>query len=442
MNLPDINKPLPNSVEFEKLVLGSILLDARLVTQLLDGLTDEDFYSPAHRLVFNAISSLDRSGRQVDHLTISEVLKSQSKLEQVGGIPGVVNLTHGLPHTSNLKPFIQTIKEKTKARSLIKTCSDTIGLLLAESPFDDVIESTEQSFFALRSEESANLRQFGGLLEDSVNKLKERMKPDYRPNVLRTGYQSLDDRLFGIDVDDLVILGGRPSQGKSTLALNFVNNITKTGGSVLFFSLEMSERQVVDKLICLELGIEYTRYRAGTVSGEHTRSITDGFEGLHGRRLVLDSSSSLTPLQLKSRARRLKQQQRGLDLIVVDYLQMMRGNGRFNNRENEVAQISKDLKSIAKDLKVPILAVCSLNRANETRADKKPTMSDLRESGQIESDANIVMFIHRPEMYATSNEQKIELSGQAEIIVAKNREGETGFEKLAFDGSRSRFIDL
>jgi replicative DNA helicase len=442
MNIPEINKSLPHSAEFETVILGSILMDARLITQALDQLTEDDFYSPSHRLVFNAMARLDQQGQTINHLLIADELKANDRLTQVGGVVGIVNMTRGLPHSTNLTPFIKTLKEKTKARQLIKTCNDTITHLLADADFDLVSETAEQAFFALRSEESANLKPFGGLLEESVTKLKERMKPDYTPNVLRTGYRGLDDRLFGIDVDDLVILGGRPSQGKSTLALNFVNNITKSGGTVLFFSLEMSERQVVDKLICLELGIEYSRYRAGTVSGTHTEAITAGFTALHGRRLILDSSSSLTPLQLKSRARRLKQQRGSLDLIVVDYLQMMRGNGKFNSRENEVAQISKDLKATAKDLKVPILAVCSLNRANESRADKRPTMSDLRESGQIESDANIVMFIHRPEMYATSNEQKLELAGQAEVIVSKNREGETGFEQLMFDGSRGRFLDL
>lgn len=438
----DINK-LPNAVEFEKVILGSVLLDSRLITQVLDSLTEDDFYNPAHRLVFNAMFEIDRRGQTINHLLVGEYLKGIDKLEQVHGIPGITDLAHGLPHSTNLSHFISTVRKKTKARQLIKTCSETINHLVAEdAPFESVVDSAEQSFFAARSEESTNLKPFGSLLEDSVNKLKERMVPGYKPNVLRTGYASLDQRLYGIDIDDLVILGGRPSHGKSTLALNIVNNITKLDGAVLFFSLEMSERQVVDKLICLELGIEYSRYRAGTVSGAHTDAISQGFEGLYKRRLVIDSSSSLTPLQLKSRARRIIQRNKGLDLIVVDYLQAMKGNGKFGSRENEVAQISKDLKAVAKDLKVPVFALCSLNRANESRADKKPTMADLRESGQIESDANIVMFIHRPEMYATSNEQKMELQGQAEIIIAKNREGEAGFEKLGFDGARSRFIEV
>jgi replicative DNA helicase len=439
----DFNKSLPHSHESEKTILGAVLLDERLITELINHLKVSDFYSPLHSRVFWAMSELCRKNQQINVVLIAEELKKRNELDNIGGVATIVNLAHGLPHFSNLKAYIDIVLTKSKLRQLIKTCSNTINEVMTQDvELAEILDSTEQSVFNLRNQESNTAIEFNSLLETSVTDLYERMQPNYEPQVLRTGFIDIDNKIFGFDKTDLIVIGGRPSQGKTTFSLNVVNNITEDlSKRVLYFSLEMSKNKLTDKIICLDAGVNYTQYRKGLLSKADYELIKESFARLRQKQIAIDDSSGLTPLQLKARARREIQKHKQLHLIVVDYMQMMRGNGKFTNRESEVAQISKDLKSTAKDLGVPIVAICSLNRASEARADKRPQMSDLRESGQIESDADQVMFIHRPEMYAKDENEKFSLLGQAEVIIAKNREGETGFEKLTFDGKTSKFMN-
>jgi replicative DNA helicase len=439
-----INQTLPNAPDAERTVLGAVLIDNRLVSDLVDKLIADDFYTVSHRMIFEAITALYHANKEIDPVLIAEVLRDKGQIDRIGGPAAIGQLVSGIPHFTGLNVYIDIIKEKSKSRGLLKTCNETIGQLFEPVPnLEQILDTAEQSIYNLRESESANLLSFQELLQNSMTALNERIQPDYKPTLLKTGFGCIDDRIIGFDKDDLIIVGGRPSQGKSTLGLNIVGNISDDCSKVIaVFSLEMSREQMVNKLICSDAGIDYTRFRKGLLVQSELQDVRDAFSRLYEKQIIIDDSSSLTPLQLKARARRIKQKRKRLDLIVVDYLQMMKGSGKFSNRENEVAQISKDLKATAKDLQVPVLAICSLNRASETRSDKRPAMADLRESGQIESDANIVMFIHRPEMYAQSNEEKQALIGQAEIIVAKNREGETGFEKLGFDGKKSRFVEL
>ena len=438
------NRSLPNAPDAERTILGAILVDNRTISEAVDKLRAEDFYTTGHQKIFEAMASLYQSNKTIDSVTISEILRDKGELDGIGGTAVIGQLVLGIPHFTSLGIYIDIIKDKAKSRSLLKACNETIGLLLDPiADLDKVLDQTEQSIYNLRESEKSNLLSFQELLRNSMNSLNERIHQDYKSTLLETGFTGIDNKIIGFDKDDLIILGGRPSQGKSTLGLNIVGNISNDTEKVIaVFSMEMSKEQLTNKLICAEAGIDYTRFRKGLLTLSELSEVKEAFSRLSERQIIIDDSSSLTPLQLKARARRIIQKRKRLDLIVVDYLQMMRGSGKFNNRENEVAQISKDLKATAKDLKVPILAICSLNRASEARADKKPGMSDLRESGQIESDANIIMFIHRPEMYARDEQEKQNLIGQAEIIIAKNREGETGFEKLAFDGKKSRFVEF
>lgn len=426
------------------MILGGILIDNRLMNDVVGLLNPSDFYSSFHAKVYRAMVELYKNDVEIDPVLIGEEMKKAGHFENSGGIATITNLTFGLPHFNNINTYLEIVKSKTKARDLIKACNSTIAEVLNDDDeLDTILDKTEQTVFNLRQEEGEKNHSFGSILEERINALKIRTRSDYQLTGLQTGFRGLDNRLMFIRETDLVILGGRPSQGKSTLGLNIINNIANDYEKVIaVFSLEMDKEQLTDKIVCSDAGVDYKRYQMGNLDQSSLDKISQSFSTLYDKQIIIDDSSALNPLQLKARVRRIIQQRKRLDLIVIDYLQMMRGVGKFQNRENEVAQISKDLKAICKDLKVPILAICSLNRASEARADKKPTMGDLRESGQIESDADKILFVHRPEMYAKDDNEKQELLGQAEIIIAKNRQGETGFETLGFDGKKSRFLEL
>jgi replicative DNA helicase len=443
-----LERPLPSSEDSERAILGAILLDNTLVTQALEHLKPEDFYSPLHRRIFAAMIALFEASKRIDPILIGEELKKEGSVEAIGGVATITNLTYGLPHFSDVGDYINVVREKAMMRDLVRTCNQiTSEALEEEEDAKIILDRAEHAIFSLAEQKAREgFSPIQPIAENVFKKIEELYKRDSNALTgLATGFRDLDNLTSGLQGGDLIIIAARPSMGKTALVLNIAQKAAvRERAVVAFFSLEMSKEQLLMRMLSAQASIDARNLRNGQLAHKDWPRLAEAIGELSDTKLFIDDTPGISVLEMRAKLRRLVVEQKGLHLIVIDYLQLMGGGTRRNeNRQQEVSQISRDLKALAKEFQVPVIALSQLSRAPEARNPPRPMMSDLRESGSIEQDADVVAFIFRQDYYAKSmdeipeNEQNI-----AELIIAKQRNGPTDTIKLAFLKQFTRFEDV
>jgi len=434
-----LERPLPSSEDSERVILGAILLDNALITQAVEHLKPEDFYSPLNRRVYNSMISLFEQAKQIDPILIIEEMKKDGPIEAIGGVSTIANLTYGLPHFSNLEEYVKVVKDKSVVRTLIRTCNQITSEALAEEDDAEIIlDRAEQMVFALAEERTRKgFSHIEPIARDVLQRVTDLAQGEsHALTGLATGFREFDAKTSGLQKTDLIIIAARPSMGKTALCLTIAQNAAVLENAVVaVFSLEMSKEQLVMRMLSSEARIDAHRFRTGHLMREEWARLAGGIESLSRAKIFIDDTAGLSVLEMRAKARRLAAEQKKLDLIVVDYLQLMSAGGRIESRQQEVSKISRELKALAKELNVPVVALSQLSRAPEARNPPKPLMSDLRESGSIEQDADVVAFIYREDYYHETDENK----GMAELIISKQRNGPTGTVRLAFLKEFTRF---
>lgn len=439
-----LERPLPSNTEGERAVLGTILLNNLLIVQALERLTPDDFYSPFHRAVFAAMVALFDRGSKIDPILIGEELKKEGKLESYGGVAAIANLTYGLPHFDNIYHYVKLVEDKALGRALIKACNTSVSEALAEE--DDsrlVLDRHSQlvTALALKGERGEGFRTVADAAETVLLRAQQNAQNHTGLTGVPTGFRDFDAMTAGLQKQDLIIVAARPSVGKTsfmlTMALNAVHHDPET--VVGIFSLEMSTEALVARLLCSEARVDAHRFRTGFLSRGEWERLGDALGFLSATKIFIDDTPGQSVLQMKAKARALKLREKRLDLKLVDYLQLAHSESKTIRSETEMVQaVSRELKQAAKELDVPLVALSQLSRASEQRSNHKPQLSDLRQSGSIEQDADVVAFIHRESMYHLTDEN----DGQATIILSKQRNGPTGEIQLAFIKELTRFENL
>ncbi len=434
-----LDRQLPSSTDSERVILGAIILDNALAAQAIELLRLEDFYSPLHRRVFKAMSALFERGEQIDPILIVEELKKEGSVDALGGISAITNLTYGLPPFSDIAHYAKVVRDKALVRNLIKACNEiTTTALSEEDEAGDILESAEQRIFALTDDKMREgFSHVAPVAEQVLRKVQEYREGDSRALTgLSTGFRDLDSKTSGLQQTDLIIIAARPSMGKTALALTMAQNAAVLEKAIVaVFSLEMSKEQLVMRMLSSEARVDAHRFRTGYLTRDEWGRLAESIGTLSDARLFIDDTPGISVLEMRAKLRRLISEQKGLDLVVIDYLQLMSGSKRSESRQQEVSQISRELKGLAKEFKVPIIALSQLSRAPEARNPPRPMMSDLRESGSIEQDADVVAFIYREDYYNRETDK----AGIAELIISKQRNGPTGTVTLAFLKEFTRF---
>jgi replicative DNA helicase len=437
-----LERPLPSSSESERAILGSILLDNRLISQAIEMLQVQDFHVPSHRRVFQAMIFLFEHHSEIDPILIAEDLKKDGYLELVGGMVFLSNLSNGLPRVDSIKPYAQVVRGKALLRQLVRTAENIMSEALAEEDEpQNILDHAEQAIFELAD---ARIRKgFEHIKEPAERVLEKAEKVEHRDIVVTgipTGFRDLNALTAGFQKQDLIVLAARPSMGKTSLALAIAQHAAMEHEAVVgIFSLEMSGEALAMRVMCSEASVNSQNFRTGYLSNEDWTRLGKALGRISDARIFVDDTAAISVLEMRAKARRLATEQRQLDLIIVDYIQLMAGSiGRFESRQQEVSQISRELKALAKELDVPLVALSQLSRAPENRTDHRPQLADLRESGAIEQDADLVAFIYRDEQYQKTEENK----NIAELIVAKQRNGPTDTVYLAFLNQFAKFSDL
>ena len=431
----------PHNADAERSVLGCMMQDREALGLAFEMLTADDFYQPAHREIFDAMHALNVQGMPIDLVTVDDELTRRGTLEGVGGSNYLVELSQCVASTVNARAYLQIVDEKATLRRMIRATGDISSACYAQTdPIADILGTAEKSIFdiIMRRHEGSTLRHIGDVLPDTYIRIEKLVELKGSIDGVPMGFVDLDNLLTGLHGGELVIVGARPSMGKSAFGLNIAGYAAMHAGrSVAYFSLEMPNDQLAMRLLCSDARVDMQSVRHGTIRDEDWLSLAATLGPLAASNIYMDDTSGITPSQLRSRCRRLKME-RGLDLVIVAYLQLMSADVHVENRQNEVSEISRNLKSIAKELNVPLVALAQLSRAGAQRSDKRPILSDLRDSGAIEQDADVIMFLHREEYYDPNTEDK----NIAEVIVAKQRNGPLGTVKLAWLGQYTRFASL
>jgi replicative DNA helicase len=436
----DALKVPPHSIEAEQAVLGGLMLDNAAWDQVADRISEADFYRRDHRLIFRAIETLAESGQPMDAVTLSEWLKSNGQLEDAGGLPYLGVLAKDTPSSANIRAYAGIVREKSVLRQLIQA-----GTAVAETGYrpegrssEDLLDEAERHIFEIAEQSGRNRKGFVGV-RDILPSVVDRIDTLYHQGSdvtgLPTGFSDFDQLTSGLQNGDLVIVAGRPSMGKTTFAMNIGENVAMNSDTpVAVFSMEMPGDALAMRMLSSLGRVELQKIRSGRLADEDWPRLTSTMNLLSQAKLFIDDTPGLTPTEMRARARRLKREH-GLSLIVVDYLQLMQLPGTKENRATEISEISRSLKGMAKELGVPVVVLSQLNRSLEQRPNKRPVMSDLRESGAIEQDADVIVFIYRDEVYHDDSADK----GTAEIIIGKQRNGPIGTVRLTFLGQYTRF---
>ena len=446
--MADIAAPertLPHSLDAEKSVLGAILIRNEafnLAAELIDA---QDFFRDAHRRIFNRMVALSERNDPIDFVTLKEELSRAGELDEVGGPAYVAALADGVPRSANVEYYARIVKEKSTLRSLIHSANKILTEAYeAEQEPDLLLDEAERSIFAIAEDRiRAGFVPLRELVQSSFATIEKLQQHKGLVTGVPTGFLDLDEMTSGLQPSDLVLVAARPSMGKTSFVLNIAQHVgTSTTMTVGFFSLEMSKEQLFMRMLTSEARIDAHRFRSGYLSEKDYGRLSHALGTLAEARVFIDDTASIGVLEMRAKARRLKAEH-GLHLLIIDYIQLMQGRGRFESRQAELASISRSLKGLAKELSVPIVALSQLSRAPETRSDHRPQLSDLRESGALEQDADVVMFIFREEQYRDADGQpNQEAEGLAEIIIGKQRNGPTGTAKLAFIKEHTRFENL
>lgn len=434
----------PQNIEAEKGLIGSVLLDKESINKVVDFLKPEDFYSRAHQLIFEGAMKLFEKREPIDILSLSNCLGESGHLETIGGVGYLTSLVNSVPTAAHINHYGKIVQRKKVLRDMIDTAHHIIGLGYQEDEDVDVLlDQAEQKLFAISQRSiQQSFVHIGPALHEAFDRMDQLHKGDGQLRGVPTGFTDLDNMIAGFQKSDLIILGARPSLGKSTLAMDIARNVAKsTELPVGVFTLEMSKDQVIDRLIAAEAGISLWKLRTGRLSsegeGNDFEKIQVALDSLARANIFIDDASSPTVLQIRAMARRL-QAEKGLGLIIVDYLQLIQPNRNYDSPVQQITEISRNLKGLARELNIPVLALSQLSRNAESRPDQRPKLSDLRDSGSLEQDADLVMFIYREDRVKRDSEKK----NIAEIIVAKHRNGPTGGIELYFDEDFVSFRNL
>ena len=439
MGDPFFEKGLPSNVEAERSILGAILLDNQVCNQAIELLRRDDFFLDSHRRIFDKMIALTERIMPIDLITLSDELRRAGEFEQIGGATYIASLIDGVPRTDTIEPYAKLVKSKSMLRKLITASNQVIALAFEEEDEADVIvDKAEQMIFQIAEDCARQGFQYVG--DVAHRRLEQIEQMAGRPEMITgvpTGFTDFDRMTSGLQRQELIVIAARPSMGKTALALNMAQYASKNANVVGIFSLEMSAPQLVSRLLCSEARVDAHRLRTGYLNREEWARLADGLRRLCETKVFIDDTPGVGVLEMRAKSRRLKAEH-GLDLLIIDYLQLMAGRGRIESRQQEVSQISRDLKILAKELDVPVIALSQLSRAPEQRSEHKPQLSDLRESGAIEQDSDVVCFIYREELYNPTDENQ----GKAELIVGKQRNGPTGTIELAFLKEFTRFENM
>lgn len=439
---PIVHNP-PQNTEAEASIIGAILVDSDAIVRVADALSPGDFYEERHRRIYEAIEKLYEKHRPIDTLTLSNQLKDDGFLEVVGGSTYLAELANYVPTAAHAEHYADIIRQKSMRRRLIKAAQDTVDLGYDESKsIQEVIETAETDLFNVSQQHvKQDIQSIESILADSFERLDELHRNKGKVRGVPTGFRDMDNILAGWQKSDLVILAARPAMGKTAVALNFAHNVAvKSEQPVLLFSLEMSKEQLVDRLLSMESGVDAWNIRTGNLSDSDFEKIGDAMGALSEAPIYIDDTPGITVSEMRTKARR-EQHQRQLGLIIIDYLQLMSGSSKFGgegNRVQEISEISRGLKLIARELNVPVIALSQLSRSVESRSPQIPQLADLRESGSIEQDADIVMFLYREDYYNPETQRQ----NITDVIVSKHRNGPTGKVELYFDKAKQRFKSL
>jgi replicative DNA helicase len=444
-NLAIVESPKvpPHSLEAEQSVLGGLMLSSTAWDKIADKITEVDFYREDHRLVFRAIHDLHESSRPCDAVTVTEWFESHGKVAQVDGGNYISQLANNTPSAANVGAYADIVREKSILRSLIDVGAEITSSAFAADGRESksLLEEAERLVFAIAEKGNRGGSGYVSVqdtLKEAMAKIEELNAFEGEITGIPTGYQEMDRLTAGLQPSDLIIVAGRPAMGKTTFAMNLAENAAiKHGKSVAVFSMEMASLQLVMRLFSSLGQIEQNKIRTGSLDDLDWPKLTSAMNLLHKSKIFIDDTPALSPSELRARCRRLKREH-DIDMVVVDYLQLMSIPDSKENRATEIAEISRSLKTIAKELNVPVIALSQLNRSLEQRPNKRPIMADLRESGAIEQDADLIAFIYRDEVYNPETSEK----GKAEIIIGKHRNGSTGTVHLAFQGPWLRFVNL
>jgi len=434
----------PHSLEAEQSVLGGLMLDNQAWDNVADRLVADDFYRYEHRLIFNVMAGLAEGGRPLDVVTLSEALEGRDQLDTVGGLAYLAELARSTPSASNIRAYSDIVRERATLRKLIRAASQIADGAFSPQgrPADELVDEAERLVFQISEERPKSGGPIGmsELLTKAVDRIDELFNMQGEMTGLSTGFRDLDEMTSGLQPSDLVIVAGRPSMGKTTFAMNLVEHaVIASDRPVMVFSMEMPADSLMLRMLSSLGRIDQTRVRTGQLEDEDWPRLTSAVNLLKDKQLFIDDTAALSPNEMRSRIRRVVREHGNLALIMIDYLQLMQIPGFSENRTGEISEISRSLKGLAKEFGCPVVALSQLNRSLEQRPNKRPVMSDLRESGAIEQDADIIGFVYRDEVYNPDNPDN---QGLAEVIIGKQRNGPIGTVHMAFIGKYTRFEDL
>ena len=431
----------PHSIEAEQSVLGSMIMDHDAVIVASEILRASDFYRPDHAQIFAAIMELYTSGNPIDLITIQDKLVQHGVLEQVGGISYIADLASSVPTSAHIKQYAKIVQEKSTLRKLIKVSTDISAKSFeGEEPLDHIMNFAEKSIFdVLQNKKTEDFTGIDEIVLTSIEKIEEAHKSKGGITGIETGFIDLDHRTAGLQPSDLILVAARPSMGKTAFSLNIIQTAgIKNKKSVAVFSLEMSKDQLVSRMLCAEAMVDSQKARTGMLEPADWERIGQSLPNITSSRIFIDDTPGINVMDMRAKCRRLKME-KGLDLIMIDYLQLMSGVGDSGaSRQQEISDISRSLKALAREMQAPVIALSQLSRACEQRTDHRPMLSDLRESGAIGQDADVVMFLYRDEYYHPDTEKK----NVGEVIIAKQRNGPTGTVELAWLGQYTKFANL
>ena len=436
----DLGKVPPQDIEAEQAVIGSMLTDQDAVVAAIETLKPEDFYREDNKLIYSAILNIYNRAEPIDIITLKAELSSMGKLDNVGGLEYIVGLPDKVPTTANVDRYIKIVEEKSMLRNLIKTANERLSMGYDQTEdVEDVMDLAEKKIFDVMQKKSkTGYTSIKDVLVESFTKLEELYNQKQHVTGVPTGFIDLDRMTAGLHGSEFILIAARPAMGKSAFALNIATYAaTRANVPVAIFSLEMSKEQVGNRILCSEALVDSNYVRTGDLNDEELSKLAETSGELSQAPIYIDDTAGITITEMRARCRKLKLE-KNIGLVVVDYLQLIQGSGKTSGREQEIAEISRSLKILAKELEIPVIALSQLPRAVEARDDHRPMLSDLRESGSIEQDADIVMFLYRDDYYNEDSPEK----NVAEVIIAKQRAGSTGTVKLAWIGNYTKFANL
>jgi len=443
----------PQNIEAEKAVLGAAFLSGDALVEAMEYVQPEDFYRRAHQIIFQKMVDLNDQDKPIDALTMREQLDKTNQLEDIGGLSYIIELAEAVPTAANVVYYAKIVQEKSVLRKLIQTATDIVTRsYTGEDEVPDLLDEAERSILNVAETRNQDgFKEIKDVLKEAFEEIDRLSQDDSEVTGLSTGYPQLDKMTTGLHEDELVILAARPAVGKTAFALNIAQNVgTQTDKTVAIFSLEMSAQSLVNRMLCAEGSIDANHLRTGQLSEEEWRNLVVAMGSLSKTSIYIDDTAGIKISEIRAKCRRLAKEQGNLGLIVIDYLQLIEGNNR-ENRQQEVSDISRQLKKLAKELNVPVIALSQLSRGVEQRQDKRPVLSDIRESGSIEQGADIVGFLYREDYYDRDNEDEDnqedprdndENVGEVEVIIEKNRSGPRGTVKLLFVKSYNKFSSI